>query len=683
MAEKIIITLDLESGDAAEFKRALQNIVSTQGTKAGNELAGNFRKSLLGGLSGIRNEILSLTAGYFAFNTVKTAFRDSARAAAQFETAVAEINSILPNNVRLTKEQEKSLISLSKQFGSSAVNQAKSFYQVISAGTTDAAEAQKLLTAANKLAIGGVADIGGSIDVLTSIVNAYGKENITAKEASDSLFTAVRIGKTTVDELSASLALAVPSARAAGVNLDMLNASVALLTANGFATSEAVTRVNALLTAFARNGDKLGNQMNISAVATDGLNVVLQRLIERTGGSSEKLLELLGRQEAVQAAQTLAKNNTKDLSDTYDQFTRKLNAADDAFNLLKQTSEFRYNQLIADIEALAIAFGQKLLPPLLSVTGTFRTFFGLTRGEGGALTDINAKISETRKELNKLIDVQAQFKEGVSVFGLNIIGPDEGKIAQQQEAIDKTRQKLNELLAKRTELLNQTKTEPIAVIPAPTPTVAAETDEKVLNSLDIFVAATQSKFEALTKLFGTTGKQVKFIGKEIASVAFNVIAAGVGNAFQKVGQALAAGQNAFEAFGTAIKGILADVASAIGDTFIKWGIANVVSGNVGMGSAQIAAGGALKVLAGFLGSQASTATASPTSGGVEPTSNLMDDTSVNDFMEQERVQPSTNVEVVVQGSLVQQEELGEFITRTLNESFAKQGVTLTDARVLA
>jgi hypothetical protein len=36
--------------------------------------------------------------------------------------------------------------------------------------------------------------------------------------------------------------------------------------------------------------------------------------------------------------------------------------------------------------------------------------------------------------------------------------------------------------------------------------------------------------------------------------------------------------------------------------------------------------------------------------------------------------------VVVQGSLVQQEELGSFITETLNESFGKQGVAFTDAR---
>ena len=56
------------------------------------------------------------------------------------------------------------------------------------------------------------------------------------------------------------------------------------------------------------------------------------------------------------------------------------------------------------------------------------------------------------------------------------------------------------------------------------------------------------------------------------------------------------------------------------------------------------------------------------------------DNGVLDQADLEREEPKTNVEIVVQGSLVQQEELGTFITETLNESFGKQGVTLTDAR---
>jgi len=294
---------------------------------------------------------------------------DSIKMAADFEKSIIEINTIMPKNTKLTKKQTNALRDLSKQYGTKPQAQAKSFYQIVSAGTTDFHEAQELLNQSNKLAVGGLSDTSGSIDILTSAINSYGSENLSAKDAVDSLFTSVRLGKTTVSEMSASLALAIPSAKAASVNFDLLNASVATLTTKGFSTATAVTRVNGLLTALARNGDKLGATMDISAVKTDGLVKVLQRLEVRTGGNSDELLKLLGRQEAVQGAQTLMRDGAKDLVRVYGEFSNKAGAANDAFKKIEESASFKYDQLIAEFDDIKITIGNSLLPAFKDLTG--------------------------------------------------------------------------------------------------------------------------------------------------------------------------------------------------------------------------------------------------------------------------------------------------------------------------
>ena len=79
--------------------------------------------------------------------------------------------------------------------------QAKAFYQIISSGVTDATKATELLDEANKLSVGGMADLFQTADALTSILAAYGDKVKSVSDVSDILFTGTLAGKTTIDEL--------------------------------------------------------------------------------------------------------------------------------------------------------------------------------------------------------------------------------------------------------------------------------------------------------------------------------------------------------------------------------------------------------------------------------------------------------------------------------------------------
>ena len=82
-------------------------------------------------------------------------------------------------------------------------------YQAISAGVPSD-NVFDFLETANKAAVGGITDLSTSVDGITSVVNAYGSDVISAAEASDLMFTAVKEGKTDFGQLSDSLFQVIP-----------------------------------------------------------------------------------------------------------------------------------------------------------------------------------------------------------------------------------------------------------------------------------------------------------------------------------------------------------------------------------------------------------------------------------------------------------------------------------------
>lgn len=163
---------------------------------------------------------------------------------------------------------------------------------------------------------------------------------------------------------------------------------------------------------------------------------------------------------------------------------------------------------------------------------------------------------------------------------------------------------------------------------------------------------------------------------------------GAGQAFAAFGAAVVNGENALEAFAKSLFKSIGQQAVALGTRFILEGTAMIFSPNpqyqaqgpglIKAGAALAAFGGAIGATAGGGGASGAIASGNATTG-VENAATTTNEELATPDTENIR-QAGNNVEIVVQGSLVQQEELGQFITETLNDNFEKQGLTLTDAR---
>jgi hypothetical protein len=201
-------------------------------------------------------------------------------------------------------------------------------------------------------------------------------------------------------------------------------------------------------------------------------------------------------------------------------------------------------------------------------------------------------------------------------------------------------------------------------------------------SSEVLDASLMKNEEAVSGTFNRMEATVDATSKAMGQIVKNTLAKGMSQGIQTIITSIGKGEDAFQNFGKLFLQIIGDMAIKLGETLILSGIGIESLKSLG-GAAAIAAGAGL-IAIGTIIKNASGGGGVPTAGGGETTGGAVglaqEDDTLTSPDEVERATPSTNVQVIVEGSLVQQEELGTFITETLNESFGKQGVTLVDAR---
>ncbi|WP_142851014.1 phage tail tape measure protein, partial [Telmatospirillum sp. J64-1] len=291
----------------------------------------------------------------------------ASRQALGFGTAMREVSTLLSDTRemgRMTAEARAMAI----QFGSLPTAQAQGFYQVISAGASNAAEAISTLDAANRLAIGGVTSVGVAADGLTTILNAYGDQVESVTAVSDAMFVAMRAGKTTIGELSSNIGSVAPLAAQTGIALEEVLAATAALTKGGNTTSVAMNGLSAVISSVikpsgeaARMAKELGIDFSSAALRAKGLAGFLQDLADATGGAEEKLAVLFGGVEALRPVLALTGNQAGDFAQILDDMANKTGATADAFAKMSQDAQFKLNQLRAMLAVASVEVGDTLL----------------------------------------------------------------------------------------------------------------------------------------------------------------------------------------------------------------------------------------------------------------------------------------------------------------------------------
>jgi TP901 family phage tail tape measure protein len=267
---------------------------------------------------------------------------------------------------------------LSKEFGIAQDVLTGGLYQALSAGVPKD-NALEFMQVASQAAIAGVTDVETAVDGLTTIVNAFGLDTEEAQAVADSMFAAVKGGKTTFEELSASLFNVGPAAAAAGVSFEEVNAAIATMTAAGVPTAQATTQIRAAMVGLQKPSKELdaifqslGYDSAQLAIESEGLGFALDAVKDASGGSNGQLQTLLGSVEAVSAVNILAGTGAGKFADELERQNNAAGSVQDAFDEIDK-SRVLERQAVA-FQNMAIAIGNVLIPVMEVLVPMFTGF---------------------------------------------------------------------------------------------------------------------------------------------------------------------------------------------------------------------------------------------------------------------------------------------------------------------
>lgn len=308
----------------------------------------------------------------------------SAKMAMDFEDAMAKVNTIADTTEVPLSELEKAILDLSNQTGISSEEIASNVYDAISAGQKTG-DAVNFVSNSTKLARAGFADAGSALNVLTTIMNAYGLEASEVNRVSDVLIQTQNLGKTTVGELSSSMGKIIPTAKANGVALEQVAAGYAIMTSNGVATAESTTYMNSMLNELGKSGTKVSDTLkektgkSFLELMQEGasLSDVLQIISDSAKEQGLAFGDLWGSAEAGKAGLILLGDSAAAFNGTLEQMQNSTGATETAFGKLN-TNSYTIQKALNQLKNTAIELGSAIMsvlaPIIMALTEKIQAF---------------------------------------------------------------------------------------------------------------------------------------------------------------------------------------------------------------------------------------------------------------------------------------------------------------------
>ena len=166
------------------------------------------------------------------------------------------------------------------------------------------------------------------------------------ERVSDILITTQNLGKTTVNELAASVGKVIPLAAAYGVEMDNLGAAYAVLTANGVATAEAGTYLKAILNELGNSGSTVAKVLkeqtgtSFAGLVANGssLGDVLDILGQSVEGDATAFNELWSSTEAGVGALSIFNKGADNFNAVLGEMQDSAGATSDAYETMANTT---------------------------------------------------------------------------------------------------------------------------------------------------------------------------------------------------------------------------------------------------------------------------------------------------------------------------------------------------------
>ena len=341
--------------------------------------------ALSGSLSSLADKVLMTDAALLAL--VAGGLTYAVKKSSEFNQGFALIStSVDATGDKLAKYRQDVI-----DYGTTSVKS----YQEVNAALYTAAQAGikytdsiDFMRKSEELAVANNANLNTTVDLLTGTMNAYGYKLKDVGHLNDVFFQSTLIGKQTIDDLGQSMGQVVGIAATSGVSFEELSAAIATLTAKGMNTAEAITAVRGVITTIispskeaSNAATELGMTFSASSLKAKGFTQMLIDIMEKTGGSTDKLALLFNEMRAMNGIMQLTGDKMVFFNDAMKQIANSAGVSTDAYNKMVVTFKNQSQQVMNIVEAMLFSIGTKIEPMLAEFAkGLGSVFAGIKIG---------------------------------------------------------------------------------------------------------------------------------------------------------------------------------------------------------------------------------------------------------------------------------------------------------------
>ena len=385
-AEELRRVLDSAKTSSQKLNADLVNF--NQAVIATNNVT-NAISQISGALNGVTEESRSFSA---AMNAANTMAGKSGEDFARLKGQVAELSKSIP----VVRDEL-----------------ANGLYQVISNGVPEDNWIAFLQKSA-KASVGGIADLGETVKVTSTIIKNYGLSWDKAGDVQDKIQLTAKNGVTSFEQLAQALPRVTGNAATLGVSIDELMATFATLTGVSGNTNEVATQMAAIFTALVKpssEASKMAQQMGIefdaaAIKAAGGMRNFLTDLDKNVKAYASKsgMLEqeiygkLFGSAESLRALGPLTGQLAAKFNENVEAMKGSAGTIDDAFSIMSSSGA-------ASLQILKNKFAE-VGDAIASTMGGIMPVLNITAQIGNTVIAVSAMVSG----LENLAKIQAIVK---------------------------------------------------------------------------------------------------------------------------------------------------------------------------------------------------------------------------------------------------------------------------------
>lgn len=377
----ISITFKLD-GDGKGFKDLSKNADGLkQAMTAAIVEADKLKSSLINWSQGVQ----ALGAVSNAVSQLNGTLQDITADSRAFGAAMKAANTMAGKNAEGFANLKGQVADLSKTLPIARDELANGLYQVISNGVPEDNWIDYLNKSA-KASVGGIADLGETVKVTSTVIKNYGLAWDAAESVQDKIQLTAKNGVTSFEQLAQALPRVTANASTLGVSVDELLASFATLTGVSGNTNEVATQMAAIFTALVKPSseatemaEKMGIEFNAASIkAAGGLRNFLTQLdasVKEYAAANgvleqEVYAKLFGSAESLRALTPLTNQLAEKFSENVDAMANSAGTINAAYNEMSSTgsatTQMLKNQLGAITDVVAGFVGGAM--PILSFT---------------------------------------------------------------------------------------------------------------------------------------------------------------------------------------------------------------------------------------------------------------------------------------------------------------------------